>query len=232
MAEYCRRHLGNHIRYNEEYSQGKYDESMRQAFFKIDDLLEVDEGKNELAEMKRKNPPAKAAIFKMLGDVMNKKDGAGEDESKEEGKEQSVESMSLDSIGCTANVIMLEDDKAIHIANAGDSRAVLCRSGKAFPLSFDHKPDNAIEKERIEKAGSVITEGRVDGNLNLSRSIGDLKYKKNKKLTPAEHPVTANPDPSKVLRKPEDEFIIMGCDGIWEKKDNQEMVDFISERLK
>lgn len=67
--------------------------------------------------------------------------------------------------------------KKLIVANAGDSRAVLCRNGSAVPLTFDHKPDNKEEKERIEKAGSTIIEGRVDGNLNLSRSLGDLKYK-------------------------------------------------------
>lgn len=44
-------------------------------------------------------------------------------------------------------------------------------------MSIDHKPDGQVEIERIEKAGSTITEGRVDGNLNLTRSLGDLKYK-------------------------------------------------------
>ena len=100
----------------------------------------------------------------------------------------------LDSIGCTANVILIEDMKKLYIANAGDSRCVLGRGGKAVPLSFDHKPDNEEEKRRIEHAGSTILEGRVDGNLNLSRSLGDLKYKINKNLKPEEHPVTANPD--------------------------------------
>lgn len=85
--------------------------------------------------------------------------------------------MNLDSIGCTANVILMKNTKEIYIANAGDSRSVLARNGKAFPLSFDHKPENPIERARIEKAGSTITDGRVDGNLNLSRSLGDLKYK-------------------------------------------------------
>ena len=70
----------------------------------------------------------------------------------------------LDSIGCTANVILFDDMKRIHVANA-------------VALSFDHKPENDEERKRIEKAGSTITEGRVDGNLNLSRSLGDLKYK-------------------------------------------------------
>ena len=67
--------------------------------------------------------------------------------------------------------------KKLVIANAGDSRCVLARGGKAIPLSFDHKPENEEERSRIEKAGSTIVEGRVDGNLNLSRSLGDLKYK-------------------------------------------------------
>jgi serine/threonine protein phosphatase PrpC len=83
----------------------------------------------------------------------------------------------LDSIGCTANVILIEDMKRIYVANAGDSRCVMGRAGRAIPLSFDHKPENDEERRRIEKAGSTITEGRVDGNLNLSRSLGDLKYK-------------------------------------------------------
>ena len=90
----------------------------------------------------------------------------------------------LDSIGCTANVVFIDSMKKIYAANAGDSRAVLARAGKAVPLSFDHKPDDEGELKRIEKAGSVVTEGRVDGNLNLSRALGDLKYKTNKDLKP------------------------------------------------
>ena len=40
---------------------------------------------------------------------------------------------------------------------------------------------------------------RVNGNLNLSRAIGDLKYKGNEKLAPAEQIITAQPDIVKVL---------------------------------
>lgn len=69
------------------------------------------------------------------------------------------------------------DYKKLYIANSGDSRSVLSRGGKALELSHDHKPDNEEEKKRIYNAGSIITEGRVDGNLNLSRSLGDLRYK-------------------------------------------------------
>lgn len=70
-------------------------------------------------------------------------------------------------------------DKYI-VANAGDSRSVLCRSGKAIDLSKDHKPEDKTEEDRIRKAGGTITMGRVNGGLNLTRSFGDFDYKQNK----------------------------------------------------
>ena len=63
--------------------------------------------------------------------------------------------------------------KELIVANAGDSRCVLCRGGQAIDMSFDHKPESPIEQERITKAGGHITiDGRVNGGLNLSRAIG------------------------------------------------------------
>ena len=196
---------------------------MRLSFLKVDEELEKEGGKAELATMKKQNPPNKAPLFKLLGDI----NGAGGP-----GGEQSADQLQLDSIGCTANVILFDGMEQIYIANAGDSRCVLGREGKAVALSFDHKPDDEIELRRIEKAGSVVTEGRVDGNLNLSRSLGDLKYKQNKDLKPEEWPITANPDVKvEQLAPGKDDFIIMGCDGIWETKSNDEMVQYIYERL-
>jgi serine/threonine protein phosphatase PrpC len=51
-------------------------------------------------------------------------------------------------------------------------------------MSIDHKPDMVTEKARIERAGAIIVEGRVNGNINLSRSLGDLEYKQNANLPP------------------------------------------------
>ena len=85
--------------------------------------------------------------------------------------------------GCTANVILMTPEK-VYCANAGDSRAVAAVSGKASPLSFDHKPEDKNELARITNAGGTVNMGRVDGGLNLSRAIGDLEYKKNTSLKP------------------------------------------------
>ena len=88
----------------------------------------------------------------------------------------------MESKGCTANVLMIVNNLFI-CANAGDSRCVLGEQGKAVPLSFDHKPTLKKERERIYKAGSTVNiEGRIDGNLNLSRAIGDIAHKKNQKV--------------------------------------------------
>lgn len=65
---------------------------------------------------------------------------------------------------------------------------------QAFPLSHDHKPTNPDEKKRIFAAGGYVANGRVDGNLNLSRAVGDLFYKQNKELPAKAQRITAYPD--------------------------------------
>lgn len=81
------------------------------------------------------------------------------------------------SSGCTAVVALLNNNE-LFVANAGDSRCVVCRDGKAMDMSFDHKPEDTEELERIRKAGGRVTmDGRVNGGLNLSRAIGDHAYK-------------------------------------------------------
>ena len=73
-------------------------------------------------------------------------------------------------------MVALIHNKKLYVANAGDSRCVLCRKGESLEMSFDHKPEDEIEKTRIEKAGGKITmDGRVNGGLNLSRAIGMRK---------------------------------------------------------
>ncbi|KAJ1628171.1 phosphatase 2C-like domain-containing protein [Pavlovales sp. CCMP2436] len=134
--------------------------------------------------------------------------------------------------GCTAIVACLHQG-ILHVANAGDSRGVLCRGGRAVALSDDHKPQNAAEYDRIVKAGGWVSDaGRVNGNLNLSRSIGDLRYKRNPALPPDEQVITAAPDVRSIPLSPgEDEFFVLACDGIWDCKSCEQVVAFVRARL-
>lgn len=120
------------------------------------------------------------------------------------------------AVGCTANVVLITPTAYI-VANAGDSRAVLCRGGKALDLSKDHKPESPEEQERVKGAGGAIRMGRVNGGLNLTRSFGDFDYKQVKTLPYDKQMITCKPDIKTFEKSQQDEFILMGCDGIWQK---------------
>lgn len=123
-----------------------------------------------------------------LGDEENEEDSDDEENEDEESSEwaeeeeeellnnefmQNMESGPGKASGCTAVVALLVG-REIVVANAGDSRCIICRNGKAIEMSFDHKPEDEIEFERIRKAGGRVSlDGRVNGGLNLSRAIGD-----------------------------------------------------------
>lgn len=136
-----------------------------------------------------------------------------------------------ENVGCTANVLLIHNTKLI-CANAGDSRCVVAEGGKAIPLSKDHKPEQKRELSRIRNAGSIVREGRVNGNLNLSRAIGDITYKQNKKLTLQEQAITSFPDINTYVINDQTDFVVMGCDGIWEMQNCQEIVNEIYKKLK
>jgi protein phosphatase 2C family protein 2/3 len=128
--------------------------------------------------------------------------------------------------GCTASAALLTNDK-IYVANAGDSRTVLGVKGRAKPLSFDHKPQNEGEKARIVAAGGFVKSGRVNGNLGLSRAIGDFEFKKSAKLPPEQQIITAYPDVVVHDISDDDEFIVVACDGIWDCRSSQAVVEFV-----
>ena len=64
---------------------------------------------------------------------------------------------------------------------------------------------------------------RVNGNLNLSRAIGDLKYKSNRGLPAAQQIITAEPDVRSVELTAEDRFLLLACDGVWDVMSNQQV---------
>jgi len=140
------------------------------------------------------------------------------------------ESLKDEMAGCTAVVAMMKGKK-VWVANAGDSRCIAGVGGVAKALSNDHKPMDAKEKARIEAAGGFVEFNRVNGNLALSRAMGDFVFKMNDKLLQSEQIVTCYPDIVHDVVEENWDFILLACDGIWDVLSNQEVTDFVTERL-
>ena len=82
-----------------------------------------------------------------------------------------------------------------------------------YPSDFE-----AGEKARISAAGGFVDFGRVNGNLALSRAIGDFEFKKSADLSPEQQIVTAFPDVIAHDVSDDDEFLVIACDGEYSKQ--------------
>lgn len=136
-----------------------------------------------------------------------------------------------DKSGSTA-VCALISATHIFMANCGDSRAVLSRSGAAFFSTADHKPANPQEKERIVRAGGSVLIQRVNGSLAVSRALGDYEYKQVEGKGPCEQLVSPEPEITVLERDSQtDEFLCLACDGIWDVLNNSELCDYVRHML-
>lgn len=133
--------------------------------------------------------------------------------------------------GSTCVVVMITPSHII-CANAGDSRAILQRNGRVLPLSFDHKPSNIPELQRIHQAGGFVKSKRVDGDLAVSRGLGDFAYKKKHKLSVSKQKVIPDPEFVVYPRNVDvDEFVVLACDGIWDVATNEECAKFVQNMM-
>jgi protein phosphatase 1G len=227
VAQFVKVHFTEELCANNSYKNGNLKKALAENFLRMDDMLVTGPGKVELKIIAQKTKEEDELINQREKnnkqmDLFKQILGQGKDE----------EDISM-MTGCTASVCAIdEQNKKIYFANAGDSRSVICKNGIAFPMSIDHKPELDIEKNRIYKADGWVSDGRVKGNLNLSRSLGDLEYKQNKKLPAEDQMITANPDVVVESLTNDVNFIILACDGIWDCMTNQEICDFVTDRLK
>ncbi|TYK03153.1 putative protein phosphatase 2C 8 [Cucumis melo var. makuwa] len=120
----------------------------------------------------------------------------------------------MKTVGSAVVAAVIGNEEVV-VANCGDCRAVLGRDGIALPLSDDHKPGRTDELKRIESAGGRVINWngyRVLGVLATSRSIGD-EY-----LKPF---VISKPEVTVTKRTDNDEFLILGSDGLWDVVSNE-----------
>lgn len=150
------------------------------------------------------------------------------------------------SCGSTAVVAVIINQESLYVANCGDSRCIL--SSKALgikTMSFDHKPQHIGELLRINDNGGTVSLGRVGGVLALSRAFSDFQFKRGVSYThkspKSHHSIGIPPQESQVTVEPDvlmhkinyskDEFLVLGCDGIWDIYSNKQLVQFIKYHL-
>ncbi|KAH0456289.1 hypothetical protein IEQ34_014196 [Dendrobium chrysotoxum] len=134
----------------------------------------------------------------------------------------------LDCSSGTTVLAALIFGRTMLIANAGDCRAVLGKRGRAVELSRDHKPNSRFERLRIEKLGGIVCDGYLNGQLSVSRALGDWHMKGQKGSS---CPLSAEPELQETILTEEDEFLIMGCDGLWDVMSSQFAVSIVRKEL-
>ena len=134
-------------------------------------------------------------------------------------------------MGTTANIMLIKNG-VIYIANAGDSLSVMYKNKKAYNLNKEHQTVIESEKERVLKSGASIVGYRINGMLNLTRAIGDLKFKSNFNLKRHEQSVISLPEITKIEYTEDIDFIIMGCDGVWDCVKRQLVCEFVDKQIK
>mmetsp|Transcript_15836 Transcript_15836/g.29010 ORF Transcript_15836/g.29010 Transcript_15836/m.29010 type:complete len:312 (-) Transcript_15836:9-944(-) len=205
VALFVSKHFATELAVNSKFQSGLIGPSLHEAFMRMDTLLRSKQSAEELFCLSRgvkSITDTDAAMFKSY----------------------------QCKAGCTAVVAVILDNE-LFVANAGDSRCVLAKRGRAVDMSFDHKTSLPVEAERITRAGGTIIEGRVNGALNLTRALGDFDFKLNPRIPPHEQMITAAPEIQSCTLSEEDDFLVLACDGIWDVLTSQELVDFVYSRL-
>lgn len=135
-----------------------------------------------------------------------------------------------DQSGCTAIAAIISPTFTV-VANAGDSRSIMGKGGGMIPMSFDHKPYNEGETRRIEAAGGCVSMKRVNGDLAVSRALGDFNYKQSDDLPPEAQQVSAEADITVERRDGSEEFLVIACDGIWDVMSNEDACEYVRQNL-
>ncbi|KAK2444468.1 thylakoid-associated phosphatase [Trifolium repens] len=160
-----------------------------------------------------------------------------------------------DESGATATAIFLGDNKLL-ISHIGDSSVVLCRSGKPELLTSPHRPYGSNtaslqEIKRIREAGGWIVNGRICGDIAVSRAFGDIRFKtkKNEMLRKGvqegrwtekyisriqfkDDLVVARPDIYQVTLGSDAEFVVLASDGLWDYMSSLDAVTFVRDQLR
>ncbi|KAL4332085.1 hypothetical protein GQ457_07G044990 [Hibiscus cannabinus] len=147
------------------------------------------------------------------------------------------ENLDCSTSGTTAVVVVRQSEDLV-IANLGDSRAVLgtmTENGiKAVPLTTDLKPGLPCEAERIRNCQGRVLALKEEPHIQrvwlphedspglaMSRAFGDFILKN--------HGIIAVPDVFHHHLTPNDQFILLATDGVWDVLNNHQVATIVME---
>lgn len=125
--------------------------------------------------------------------------------------DQKMISSGVEYPGCTATICIVDKaNSAIHVANVGDSHAYFITQNEDTPicLTTEHRGSNPDEKARIEGLGGFFAGEKVNGLLEVTRSLGDGAMKTFLTAAPAYKKVSYDPAV--------ESFVVIACDGLWD----------------
>lgn len=133
--------------------------------------------------------------------------------------------------GASAGVLLVREEQVV-VASLGKCQVWASRKGQSPALlSLYHDFREKEERARVKAAGGWVSEGRVNDNLTMSRSLGVLDYKSNPKLEPLSQIVIAKPEVLVLPVEPDLEFLMMTSDGTFEILTPEFAVEHIRKAL-
>lgn len=129
--------------------------------------------------------------------------------------------------GCTA-IASLIVGKHIFVANAGDCRGLLYHNQQIIPMSRDHKAGKSYEKQRIlDTGGSLVGPCPSRGFGDFSNKLPHINNSISGKKVTADV-ITSKPEVQEyVLNEMEGSFLVLACDGVWDKLRNEEAIQVV-----
>ncbi len=120
-------------------------------------------------------------------------------------------------MGSTATILyitqdILNNEKKLFCINIGDTKCILTHPKGSRKLTYDDLVSDETENHRIIKEGGFIKNGRVCGQLMISRAFGDWQSKP--------YGVICTPHVTKIDINDDFKYVIMASDGVWDALDD------------
>ncbi|XP_062898566.1 protein phosphatase 2C-like domain-containing protein 1 [Mobula hypostoma] len=194
---------------SKDHLYGSVHMAFAKAFWKMDRILRL--GRNERSKVRWSGCTATTCLLEPSVSQISSTTGVNKDSVGAQSENSSCENGTL------------------HIANAGDVQAVLCKNGKSYRLSGNHSTSNSKERKRILHTGGTISKNQQHGLVEgITQSTRGLGYHGDPKLKTSIVPI---PLTASIPIDSSCQFIVLASSGFWEVLNRHEVVSITLQML-